>query len=126
MTKDPTHIPENVQAVLKALPVKDQVVLRAYIAGLREHVKELEQKLLTAEDGDEHAHYHGKKDAPPCRTSIMPPTYSFVEIPGIWYILGAEPTISGSRYMACCCKGYTSIPSRSLLFSSLVCVYFRP
>lgn len=60
MTKDPTHIPDNVQAVLKALPVKDQVVLRAYIAGLREHVKELEHKLLAEEDGDEHAHYHGK------------------------------------------------------------------
>mmetsp|Transcript_21221 Transcript_21221/g.43480 ORF Transcript_21221/g.43480 Transcript_21221/m.43480 type:complete len:98 (-) Transcript_21221:1068-1361(-) len=60
MTKDPTHIPDNVQAILKGLPVKDQVVLRAYIASLREHVKGLEHKLLAAEDGDEHAHYHGK------------------------------------------------------------------
>lgn len=60
MTKDPTHIPDNVQAVLKGLPVKDQVVLRAYIASLREHVKGLEHKLLAAEGGDEHAHYHGK------------------------------------------------------------------
>mmetsp|Transcript_14630 Transcript_14630/g.31536 ORF Transcript_14630/g.31536 Transcript_14630/m.31536 type:complete len:185 (-) Transcript_14630:1461-2015(-) len=59
MTKDPTHIPDNVQAILKGLPVKDQVVLRAYIASLREHVKGLEHKLLAAEDGDEHAHYHG-------------------------------------------------------------------
>ena len=54
MTKDPTHLPENVQAILKALPVHDQVVLRSYIASLREHVKDLEHKFLAAEDADPH------------------------------------------------------------------------
>ena len=57
MTKDPTHLPENVQAILKALPVHDQVVLRSYIASLREHVKDLEHKLLVAEDADPHGGY---------------------------------------------------------------------
>ena len=54
MTKDHTHLPENVQAILKALPVHDQVVLRSYIASLREHVKDLEHKLLAPEDADPH------------------------------------------------------------------------
>lgn len=59
MTKDHTHLPENVQAILKALPVHDQVVLRSYIASLRENVKDMEHKLLAEEDEDPHAHYHG-------------------------------------------------------------------
>ena len=54
MTKDHTHLPENVQAILKALPVHDQVVLRSYIASLRERVKGLEHMELAAEDADPH------------------------------------------------------------------------
>ena len=35
------------------------VVVRSYIAGLRGRIKELENELRVAEDGDEHAHFHG-------------------------------------------------------------------
>ena len=52
-------LPDNVKAVISSLPVKDQVVLRAYIAGMRDEIKELKVKLEHADDDDPHAHYHG-------------------------------------------------------------------
>ena len=65
MTKDHTHLPENVQAILKALPVHDQVVLRSYSASLRENVKDSEHKLLAEEDEDPHGAYQ-------CLSLVLP------------------------------------------------------
>ncbi|KAL7538513.1 hypothetical protein ACHAXR_008600 [Thalassiosira sp. AJA248-18] len=55
-------LPSNVKEVLATLPVKDQVVLRSYIAGLRDQLKEYKDKveIAAAPHGDDaHAHYHG-------------------------------------------------------------------
>ena len=52
-------LPENVKAVLSRLSVQDQVVIRSYIAGMRDELKELRVKLEHAHDDDPHAHYHG-------------------------------------------------------------------
>jgi len=47
-----------VKEVLSRLAAKDQVVLRAYIAGLRDQLKEYKVKAEHS-DVDPHAHYHG-------------------------------------------------------------------
>jgi len=56
-------LPSNVKEVISGLPVKDQVVLRSYIAGLRDTLKEYKEKAerreINGEDDDPHAHYHG-------------------------------------------------------------------
>ena len=52
-------IPDNVKEVLSSLSAQQQVVLRAYIASLREEIKEAEHKDVAASDPDPHAHYHG-------------------------------------------------------------------
>ncbi len=53
-------IPENVKAVISRLSVPDQVVIRSYIAGMRDELNELKVKLEHAhEPEDPHAHYHG-------------------------------------------------------------------
>jgi len=56
-------LPSNVKEVISGLPVKDQVVLRSYIAGLRDTLKEYKEKVerreINGEDDDPHAHYHG-------------------------------------------------------------------
>lgn len=51
-------MPDNVKAVISRLSVQDQVVIRSYIAGMRDELKELKVKLEHADD-DPHAHYHG-------------------------------------------------------------------
>ncbi|KAL7462317.1 hypothetical protein ACHAXS_002699 [Conticribra weissflogii] len=51
-------LPENVREVLSRLVAKDQVVLRAYIAGLRDQLNEYKVK-AECNDDDPHAHYHG-------------------------------------------------------------------
>ncbi|EED93782.1 predicted protein [Thalassiosira pseudonana CCMP1335] len=74
-------LPDNVKEVLSRLPAKDQVVIRSYIAGLRDQLKPRKQEyssiyILTLQlsshldfqefkakaehpDDDDHAHYHG-------------------------------------------------------------------
>ena len=52
-------LPDNVKAVISRLSVQDQVVIRSYIAGMRDELKELRVKLEHAGDDDPHAHYHG-------------------------------------------------------------------
>ncbi len=53
-------LPDNVKAVISRLSVQDQVVIRSYIAGMRDELKELKVKLEHADDDDDpHAHYHG-------------------------------------------------------------------
>ena len=52
-------LPDNVKAVISRLSVQDQVVIRSYIAGMRDELKELKVKLEHADDDDPHAHYHG-------------------------------------------------------------------
>lgn len=55
-----SSIPENVKAVISRLPVSDQVIIRSYIAGMRDELNELKVKLEHAhEPEDPHAHYHG-------------------------------------------------------------------
>ena len=55
-----SSIPENVKAVISRLPISDQVILRSYIAGIRDELTELKVKLEHAhEPEDPHAHYHG-------------------------------------------------------------------
>ncbi|KAL3795754.1 hypothetical protein HJC23_008241 [Cyclotella cryptica] len=51
-------LPENVREVLSRLSVADQVVIRSYIAGLRDQLKEY-KALAGHPEGDAHAHYHG-------------------------------------------------------------------
>eukprot|EP01082_Thalassiosira_pseudonana_P002709 g3172.t1 g3172 contig12:1559901-1560857(-) len=51
-------LPDNVKEVLSRLPAKDQVVIRSYIAGLRDQLKEFKAKAEHPDD-DDHAHYHG-------------------------------------------------------------------
>ena len=52
-------LPDNVKAVISRLSVQDQVVIRSYIAGMRDELKEMKVKLEHADDDDPHAHYHG-------------------------------------------------------------------
>ena len=53
-------IPTNVKAVISRLSVQDQVVIRSYIAGMRDELKEMKVKLEHANDDDDaHAHFHG-------------------------------------------------------------------
>ena len=55
-------MPDNVKEVLSSLTGQQQVTLRAYIASLREEIKDLEAKVMVAtssDDPDPHAHYHG-------------------------------------------------------------------
>mmetsp|Transcript_19723 Transcript_19723/g.29213 ORF Transcript_19723/g.29213 Transcript_19723/m.29213 type:complete len:175 (+) Transcript_19723:98-622(+) len=52
-------LPDNVKAVISRLSVQDQVVIRSYIAGMRDELKELKVKSEHADDDDPHAHYHG-------------------------------------------------------------------
>ena len=54
-------LPDNVKAVISRLSVQDQVVIRSYIAGMRDELKELKVKLEHADDDDDdsHAHFHG-------------------------------------------------------------------
>mmetsp|Transcript_33341 Transcript_33341/g.70146 ORF Transcript_33341/g.70146 Transcript_33341/m.70146 type:complete len:161 (+) Transcript_33341:33-515(+) len=54
-------LPSNVKEVLSRLAVKDQVVLRSYIAGLRDQLKEHKVKAEHHDDDDDdaHAHFHG-------------------------------------------------------------------
>lgn len=52
-------IPDNVQQVLNSLSGSQQVTLRAYIASLREELKDAQHAVLAASDPDPHAHYHG-------------------------------------------------------------------
>ena len=56
-----SSIPENVKEVISRLPVSDQVIIRSYIAGMRDELNELKVKLEHAHepDDDPHAHYHG-------------------------------------------------------------------
>uniref|UniRef100_A0A6U3YRG6 Uncharacterized protein n=1 Tax=Ditylum brightwellii TaxID=49249 RepID=A0A6U3YRG6_9STRA len=51
------NIPPRVQNVLQSLSSSDQVVLRSYIAGLRDEINRLNNS--NGKDDDEHAHYHG-------------------------------------------------------------------
>ena len=55
----PTPIPENVKATLDELTAPQKVVIRAYIATLREEIKGLEEVIAAKGDPDPHAHYHG-------------------------------------------------------------------
>lgn len=55
----PNPIPENVKATLSTLTGGQQVILRGYIATLREEIKGFEEEALTADDPDPHAHFHG-------------------------------------------------------------------
>jgi hypothetical protein len=55
----PNPIPENVKATLGTLTGAQQVVLRGYIATLREEIKGFEEKAMTVDDPDPHAHFHG-------------------------------------------------------------------
>jgi sirohydrochlorin cobaltochelatase len=53
-------IPDNVKQVLSGLSTQQQAVLGAYIASLREEIKDYESAGLKANDNeDPHAHYHG-------------------------------------------------------------------
>lgn len=52
-------IPDNVKEVMNGLSSQQQVVLRAYIASLREEIKTYECAGLAAQDENSHAHYHG-------------------------------------------------------------------
>ena len=56
-----SSIPENVKAIISSLSVSDQVIIRSYIAGMRDELNELKVKLEHAhnEPEDPHAHYHG-------------------------------------------------------------------
>lgn len=55
-----SSIPENVKAIISRLTVSDQVIIRSYIAGMRDELNELKVKLEHAnEPEDPHAHYHG-------------------------------------------------------------------
>ena len=55
-----SSIPENVKAIISRLSVSDQVIIRSYIAGIRDELTELKVKLEHAhEPEDPHAHYHG-------------------------------------------------------------------
>ncbi|KAL7521879.1 hypothetical protein ACHAWX_006571 [Stephanocyclus meneghinianus] len=51
-------LPPNMKEVLSRLSVADQVVIRSYIAGLRDQLKEYKAREGHPE-GDAHAHYHG-------------------------------------------------------------------
>jgi ABC-type Zn2+ transport system substrate-binding protein/surface adhesin len=55
----PDPIPEKVKTTLSELTGAQQVVLRGYIATLREEIKGLEEKIRAADEPDPHAHYHG-------------------------------------------------------------------
>lgn len=55
----PSPLPDTVKATLSELTSVQQVVLRGYIATLREQIKEFEEQALVASDPDPHAHYHG-------------------------------------------------------------------
>jgi len=55
----PLPLPDNVKVSLSELTSAQQVVLRGYIATLREEIKAMEEKSKTADDPDPHAHYHG-------------------------------------------------------------------
>ena len=55
----PAPLPDTVKATLSELTSAQQVVLRGYIATLREQIKEFEEKALAASDPDPHSHYHG-------------------------------------------------------------------
>lgn len=55
----PTPIPDAVKATLSELTSAQQVVLRGYIATLREEIKSFEEQVQAARDPDPHAHYHG-------------------------------------------------------------------
>jgi len=58
MTEFP--LPSNVKEVISSLAVKDQVIIRSYIAGLRDQLKEFKVKAEHKDDEDDpHAHYHG-------------------------------------------------------------------
>jgi hypothetical protein len=52
-------IPDNVKQVLSGLSTQQQALLGAYIASLREEIKDYESAGLAAKDEDPHAHYHG-------------------------------------------------------------------
>jgi hypothetical protein len=52
-------IPDTVKEILGQLPSNQQVTIRTYIASLRAEIKEFEAQVLTKEDPDPHAHYHG-------------------------------------------------------------------
>ncbi|KAL3822768.1 hypothetical protein ACHAXA_009642 [Cyclostephanos tholiformis] len=52
-------VPDNVKEVISRLPMKDQAVLKAYIAGLRDQLKEYKVRAERTDDDDPHAHYHG-------------------------------------------------------------------
>ena len=57
-----SSIPENVKAIISRLSVSDQVIIRSYIAGIRDELTELKVKLEHAHNNeaeDPHAHYHG-------------------------------------------------------------------
>jgi hypothetical protein len=55
----PSPIPDNVKDILGQLTGAQQVVLRAYIATLREEIKSFEEQAKAAADPEPHAHYHG-------------------------------------------------------------------
>ena len=67
-------LPDNVKAVISRLSVQDQVVIRSYIAGMRDELKELKVKLEHANDDDDdsHAHFHGHE------VSRVLATYGFI------------------------------------------------
>lgn len=52
-------IPDDVKQTLSQLSGPQQVVLRKYIATLRAEIKEKDEAILTKNDEDPHAHYHG-------------------------------------------------------------------
>jgi hypothetical protein len=57
----PTPLPDTVKATLSELTSVQQVVLRGYIATLREQIREFEEQAQAANDPDPHAHYHGSE-----------------------------------------------------------------
>lgn len=57
----PAPLPDTVKATLSELTSVQQVVLRGYIATLREQIKEFEEQAHAANDPDPHAHYHGSE-----------------------------------------------------------------
>ena len=59
-------VPENVKEVLGQLSGPQQVAIRTYIASLRSEIKDLEEQLLTKNDPDPHAHFHGHEKVSEC------------------------------------------------------------
>jgi hypothetical protein len=52
-------IPDEVKEILSGLPTMQQVIMKGYIASLRSEIKDMETEMITKNDPDPNAHYHG-------------------------------------------------------------------